>query len=46
MRSDTQLLAELNVGEVTSWQERENAEMAAWSAQGIARVQNMLSVRL
>jgi len=33
-------------GEVTSWQERENAETAAWSAQGVARVQNMLSVRL
>ncbi len=33
-------------GEVSSWQERENAEVAAWSAQGVSRVQNMLSVRL
>jgi len=33
-------------GEVSSYQERESAEVAAWSAQGVSRVQNMLSVRL
>ena len=33
-------------GEVSSWSERDNAEIAAWSAPGISRVQNMLSVRL
>jgi osmotically-inducible protein OsmY len=32
-------------GEVSSWHEREDAEVAAWSAPGVARVQNTLSVR-
>jgi len=32
-------------GEVSSWHEREDAELAAWSAPGVARVQNTLSVR-
>lgn len=32
-------------GEVSSWHEREDAELAAWSAPGVARVQNSLSVR-
>jgi len=31
-------------GEVSSWHEREDAERAAWSAPGVARVQNTLSV--
>lgn len=32
-------------GEVSSWHEREDAERAAWSAPGVARVENTLSVR-
>jgi osmotically-inducible protein OsmY len=32
-------------GEVTSWHERDDAEAAAWSAPGVARVRNTLSVR-
>jgi osmotically-inducible protein OsmY len=33
-------------GEVTSWHEKQDAEIAAWSAPGVSRVRNMLSVRL
>jgi osmotically-inducible protein OsmY len=32
-------------GEVSSWREREDAETAAWSAPGVQRVENQLSVR-
>lgn len=33
-------------GVVTSWQAKEDAEIAAWSAEGVTEVRNMLSVRL
>ena len=32
-------------GEVPSWQEREDAESAAWAAPGISKVEDRLIVR-
>jgi osmotically-inducible protein OsmY len=31
-------------GEVSSWHERQDAELAAWAAPGVARVKNLISV--